>query len=133
MNRASGDLTWGERVRHRTHPAQRVAALSQHHSDPSVLMAQPAGYHHNTDDGAGNFKKAGRRFRHGFHDTKPRLSGRVDLASGDYYTRFDNLKVEKIADRPALYSRLLDNLEMLRILKFRIVVRTTKQLLAAQQ
>ncbi|MGC4092672.1 MAG: hypothetical protein QM756_33290 [Polyangiaceae bacterium] len=47
-----------------------------------------------------------------FTDPKLRLSGRVDLASGYYYTRFDNLKVERVAGRPAYYSELLDNLEM---------------------
>ena len=31
-----------------------------------------------------------------YTDASPRLSGRVDLASGYYYTRFDNLKVETV-------------------------------------
>jgi len=47
-----------------------------------------------------------------YSDPKPRLSGRVDLASGYYFTRFDNLKVEKVAGSPGYYSELLDNLEM---------------------
>jgi hypothetical protein len=47
-----------------------------------------------------------------FTDSKPRLSGRVDLASGYYYTRFDNLKVETIDGSPSYYSELLDDLEM---------------------
>lgn len=45
-------------------------------------------------------------------DSKPRLSGRVNLLSGYYHTQFDNLKVEKVGDYPAYYSELLDNLEM---------------------
>jgi hypothetical protein len=47
-----------------------------------------------------------------FTDSKPRLSGRVDLASGYYYTQFDNLKVETIDGSPRYYSDLLDDLEM---------------------
>ena len=47
-----------------------------------------------------------------YNDSKPRLSGRVDLASGYYYTRFDNLKVETVSGYPAYYVELLDNLEM---------------------
>ncbi len=47
-----------------------------------------------------------------FTDPKPRLSGRVDLASGYYHTRFDNLKVEKVPGHTPYYSKLLDNLEM---------------------
>ncbi|MBN2738196.1 MAG: hypothetical protein JXR70_14525 [Spirochaetales bacterium] len=47
-----------------------------------------------------------------YTDTNPRLSGRVDLASGYYYTRFDNLKVETIEGKVPYYSELLDNLEM---------------------
>ncbi|MES1173186.1 MAG: hypothetical protein ABUL62_02565 [Myxococcales bacterium] len=46
-----------------------------------------------------------------YTDPKPRLSGRVDLASGYFATRFDNLKVEKVSGYPAYYSELLDNLE----------------------
>ena len=46
-----------------------------------------------------------------YTDPKPRLSGRVDLASGYYATRFDNLKVERVSGYPAYYSELLDNLE----------------------
>lgn len=47
-----------------------------------------------------------------FTDPKPRLSGRVDLASGYYATRFDNLKVEKVAGAAPYYVELLDNLEL---------------------
>jgi hypothetical protein len=47
-----------------------------------------------------------------FVDPRPRLSGRIDLASGYYPTRFDNLKVEKLAGYPAYYTELLDDLEM---------------------
>ena len=47
-----------------------------------------------------------------FSDPKPRRSGRVDLASGYHFTRFDNLKVEKIDGAPAYYAELLDDLEM---------------------
>ncbi|MEO6601783.1 MAG: sugar-binding protein [Polyangiaceae bacterium] len=47
-----------------------------------------------------------------FTDTKPRLSGRVDLASGYYATLFDNLKVELVDGGTPYYSELLDNLEM---------------------
>lgn len=47
-----------------------------------------------------------------YTDPNPRLSGRVDLASGYYYTRFDNLKVEAVDGLPPYYSELLDNLEM---------------------
>ncbi|HET7540571.1 MAG TPA: hypothetical protein VFK05_11890 [Polyangiaceae bacterium] len=45
-------------------------------------------------------------------DPTARLSGRVDLASGYYFTRFDNLKIEKVANAAPYYSELLDNLEM---------------------
>ncbi len=47
-----------------------------------------------------------------YDDPNPRLSGRVDLASGYYYTRFDNLRVETIADQAPYYTELLDDLEM---------------------
>jgi len=47
-----------------------------------------------------------------YTDPNSRLSGRVDLASGYYFTRFDNLKVETVAGSPPYYSELLDNLEM---------------------
>jgi len=47
-----------------------------------------------------------------YTDSKPKLSGRVDLASGYYNTRFDNLKVEKIEGYVPYYSEALDNLEM---------------------
>jgi hypothetical protein len=46
-----------------------------------------------------------------YTDANPRLSGRVDLASGYYYTRFDNLKVETIAGSAPYYSELLDDQE----------------------
>jgi hypothetical protein len=47
-----------------------------------------------------------------YTDSKPRLSGRVDLASGYYYTRFDNLKVETVDGYAPYYSESNDNLEM---------------------
>jgi hypothetical protein len=47
-----------------------------------------------------------------FTDPQPRLSGRVDLASGYFFTRFDNLRVDKVAGAPAHYAKMLDNLEM---------------------
>ena len=46
-----------------------------------------------------------------YTDANPRMSGRVDLASGYYYTRFDNLKVETIDGAAPYYSELLDDLE----------------------
>ena len=46
-----------------------------------------------------------------YTDADPRLSGRVDLASGYYYTRFDNLKVETVDGYAPYYSELLDDLE----------------------
>jgi uncharacterized repeat protein (TIGR02543 family) len=45
-------------------------------------------------------------------DTVPFLSGRVDLASGFYYTDFDNLKVEQVPGYEPYYGEYLDNLEM---------------------
>lgn len=48
-----------------------------------------------------------------YTDPNPKLSGRVDLASGYYHVRFDNLKVEKVDGYAPYYSELLDNLEML--------------------
>jgi len=47
-----------------------------------------------------------------FADPEPRLSGRIDLASGYYFTRFDNLLVETIAGQPPYYSELVDDLEL---------------------
>jgi hypothetical protein len=47
-----------------------------------------------------------------YTDSNQRLSGRVDLGSGYYYTQFDNLKVEKIVGFPSYYSEFLDNMEM---------------------
>jgi len=46
-----------------------------------------------------------------YTDASPRMSGRVDLASGYYYTRFDNLKVETIDGTAPYYTELLDDLE----------------------
>jgi hypothetical protein len=46
-----------------------------------------------------------------YTDAEPRLSGRVDLASGYYPTRFDNLKVEIVDGYAPYYSELLDDLE----------------------
>jgi hypothetical protein len=46
-----------------------------------------------------------------YTDSKPRLSGRVDLASGYYFTRFDNLKVETVDGSAPYYSELLDDQE----------------------
>ncbi|MDF2938566.1 MAG: S-layer domain protein, partial [Paenibacillaceae bacterium] len=47
-----------------------------------------------------------------YTDPSPKLSGRVDLASGYYHTRFDNLKVETVDGYEPYYAELLDNLEM---------------------
>ncbi len=47
-----------------------------------------------------------------YTDTNPRLSGRVDILSGYYPTRFDNLLVEKVPGKVSYYSEFLDNLEM---------------------
>lgn len=47
-----------------------------------------------------------------YTDPNPKLSGRVQLASGFYHVRFDNLKVEKVDGYTPYYSELLDNLEM---------------------
>jgi len=47
-----------------------------------------------------------------YTDPKARLSGRVDLASGYYFTRFDNLKVESVTGSASHYSEVLDNLEL---------------------
>jgi hypothetical protein len=47
-----------------------------------------------------------------YDDPSPRLSGRVDLASGYFHTRFDNLRVEAVDGYAPYYSELLDNLEM---------------------
>ena len=47
-----------------------------------------------------------------FTDPAPRWSGRVDLASGYYRTRFDNLKVVRVTGSAAYYGELLDDLEM---------------------
>ncbi|MEO8182759.1 MAG: sugar-binding protein [Deltaproteobacteria bacterium] len=47
-----------------------------------------------------------------YTDANPRLSGRINLASGYYNTRFDNLKVERVAGQAPYYSELLDDLEM---------------------
>ncbi|WP_051807633.1 hypothetical protein [Actinoplanes subtropicus] len=45
-------------------------------------------------------------------DDAPFLSGRVDLASGFYYTRFDNLRIERVPGHSPYYAELLDDLEM---------------------
>ncbi|KUL21737.1 hypothetical protein [Actinoplanes awajinensis] len=45
-------------------------------------------------------------------DPVPFLSGRVDLASGFHYTRFDNLRVTRVPGNPPYYRELIDNLEM---------------------
>lgn len=47
-----------------------------------------------------------------YTDLSPKLSGRVDLLSGYYNTRFDNLKVEKVEGYVPYYLEALDNLEM---------------------
>ncbi|MHA7964118.1 S-layer homology domain-containing protein [Paenibacillus sp. CAU 1782] len=44
-------------------------------------------------------------------DASPKLSGRVDLASGYYFVRFDNLLVETIDGYAPYYSEALDDLE----------------------
>jgi hypothetical protein len=46
-----------------------------------------------------------------YTDPKSRMSGRVDLASGYYYTRFDNLTIETVDGYAPYYSELLDDLE----------------------
>jgi hypothetical protein len=45
-------------------------------------------------------------------DPSPKVSGRINLGSGYYHTRFDNLRVETVAGFPAYYSEFLDNLQM---------------------
>jgi hypothetical protein len=47
-----------------------------------------------------------------FTDPNPKLSGRITLGSGYYFTRFDNLRVETVDGSPPYYSEFLDNLEM---------------------
>ncbi|SDD03915.1 Ig-like domain (group 4) [Paenibacillus sp. UNCCL117] len=47
-----------------------------------------------------------------YTDPNPKLSGRVDLASGYYHVRFDNLRVETVDGYTPYYSEHLDNLEM---------------------
>jgi hypothetical protein len=47
-----------------------------------------------------------------YTDPTPKLTGRVDLASGYYNTRFDNLQVETVPGYVPYYSELMDNLEM---------------------
>ncbi|MEU4765862.1 RICIN domain-containing protein [Actinosynnema sp. NPDC023794] len=49
---------------------------------------------------------------HTLADATPKLSGRVELGSGYYYTRFDNLRVQTVGTNPSNYAELLDNLEM---------------------
>lgn len=45
-------------------------------------------------------------------DASPYLSGRVDLASGFYFTDFDNLTIEQVPGYQPYYGEYLDNLEM---------------------
>jgi len=45
-------------------------------------------------------------------DPNPKLSGRVDLGSGYYHVRFDDLWVEMVDGYSPYYSEHLDNLEM---------------------
>jgi hypothetical protein len=47
-----------------------------------------------------------------YTDPSPKVSGRINLGSGYYHTRFDNLRVETVAGFPAYYSEFLDNLQM---------------------
>ncbi|WP_240639026.1 RICIN domain-containing protein [Micromonospora ureilytica] len=47
-----------------------------------------------------------------YTDPNPKLSGRITLGSGYYFTRFDNLRVETVDGSPPYYSEVLDNLEM---------------------
>lgn len=47
-----------------------------------------------------------------YTDPTPRWSGRVDLGSGYYATRFDALKVERLEGHAAYYTELLDDLEL---------------------
>ncbi|MEK3885327.1 RICIN domain-containing protein [Paenibacillus sp. PL2-23] len=47
-----------------------------------------------------------------YTDANAKLAGRVDLASGYYHVRFDNLLVETIPGYAPYYTELLDNLEM---------------------
>jgi hypothetical protein len=47
-----------------------------------------------------------------YTDPNPKLSGRVDLASGYYHVRFDNLLVEKVDGYTPYYTELLDDFEM---------------------
>lgn len=49
---------------------------------------------------------------HEYTDSSSKLSGRIDLASGYFNTRFDNLKVEKVDGYAPYYLQFLDNLEM---------------------
>ncbi|WP_339157331.1 S-layer homology domain-containing protein [Paenibacillus sp. FSL W8-0186] len=47
-----------------------------------------------------------------YTDPHPKLSGRVDLGSGYYHVRFDNLLVETVEGYAPYYSETLDDLEM---------------------
>ncbi|CAH0122252.1 hypothetical protein PAE9249_04800 [Paenibacillus sp. CECT 9249] len=47
-----------------------------------------------------------------YTDPNPKLSGRVDLGSGYYHVRFDNLLVETVEGYAPYYSEALDDLEM---------------------
>ena len=46
-----------------------------------------------------------------YRDANPKLSGRVDLASGYYHVRFDNLLVETVNGYTPYYAELIDDLE----------------------
>jgi hypothetical protein len=47
-----------------------------------------------------------------YSDPNPKLSGRVDLASGYYHVRFDNLLVESVDGYVPYYTEALDDFEM---------------------
>lgn len=47
-----------------------------------------------------------------YTDPNPKVSGRINLGSGYYHTRFDNLRVQTVAGFPGYYSEFLDNLQM---------------------
>ncbi|WP_055107662.1 immunoglobulin-like domain-containing protein [Paenibacillus ihumii] len=47
-----------------------------------------------------------------YTDPNPKLSGRVDLGSGYYHVRFDNLLVETVEGYAPYYAEALDDLEM---------------------
>src|SRR5690606_6365481 len=47
-----------------------------------------------------------------YTDPHPKLSGRVDLGSGYYHVRFDNLLVDTVEGYAPYYSEALNDLEM---------------------